>query len=220
MNFSTQLLPLGWLWAGHLLFFPLLIYAMWHASWRHFLDPNDTNIFFFSCLALFLLWQLGGGITAGMEFHLLLVTTITLMFGWQFATIAISIIQLCLTLTGYSDWFAYSLNALCNGIVPIGITYALYWLALVWLPRHFFIYIYVCAFLGGALSMLASRLIGMWILLSSQTYALTDLGDEPLFIIVMLFPEAFINGMLITLLVVYKPHWVSSFSDKRYLQGK
>lgn len=220
MNFSTQLLPLSWLWAGHLLFFPLLIYAIWRAPWRHFLDPNDTNIFFFSCLALFLLWQLGGGITAGMEFHLLLVTTITLMFGWQFATIAISIIQLFLTLTGYSEWFAYSLNALCNGIVPIGITYALYWFALVWLPRHFFIYIYICAFLGGALSMLASRLIGMWILLSSQTYALTDLGDEPLFIIVMLFPEAFINGMLITLLVVYKPQWVSSFSDKRYLQGK
>lgn len=220
MNFVTELLPSTWLWVSHFIFFSWLSYALWRAPWQHFFNPDDTNVFFFSCLALFLLWQLGGGITAGMEFHLLLITTITLMFGWQFATLAIAIIQLCLTLTGYAEWATFSINALCNGIVPMAVTYGVYWLALIGLPRHFFIYVYICAFLGGALSMLASRLVGMSILLSNQTYHLADLGDEPLFIIVMLFPEAFINGMLITLLIVYKPQWVSSFSDKRYLYGK
>jgi len=220
MNFSAQLLPAIWLWASHFLFFSWLGYALWRAPWQHLFNSDDSHIFFSSCLALFLLWQLSGGITAGMEFHLLLVTTLTLMFGWQFATIAISLIQLCLTITGYAEWGSYSLNALCNGIVPIAMTYIIYWLAFMSLPRHFFIYIFICAFLGGALSMLSSRLAGLIVLLGSHSYHLADLGDQPLFIIVMLFPEAFINGMLITLLVVYKPQWVSSFSDKRYLHGK
>ena len=44
-----------------------------------------------------------------------------------------------------------------------------------------------------------------------------ELGDDPWFIIVMLFPEGFLNGMLMTILVVYRPEWVSSFDDREYL---
>jgi uncharacterized membrane protein len=60
----------------------------------------------------------------------------------------------------------------------------------------------------------------MAILLGSGAYQVTKLANESLFIIVMLFPEAFINGFLITVLVVYRPQWVASFSDKQYLDGK
>ncbi|MEN9460235.1 MAG: hypothetical protein RIS84_255, partial [Pseudomonadota bacterium] len=51
-------------------------------------------------------------------------------------------------------------------------------------------------------------------------YQWQDLGEQPMFIIVMLFPEAFLNGMVMTILVVFRPEWVSSFSDKHYLKGK
>jgi uncharacterized membrane protein len=155
-----------------------------------------------------------------MEFHLLLITAMTLMFGWPFAIVGASLAQLGLTIEGEAQWATYSLNTLCNGVIPAWISYGIYWLAHTWLPRHFFIYIYVTAFAGGALAMLASRLIGLGILLASSAYSLNDLGDEPLFILVMLFPEAFTNGLLMTALVVYCPQWVSSFSDKCYLDGK
>ena len=36
----------------------------------------------------------------------------------------------------------------------------------------------------------------------------------------MFLPEAFLNGWIITILVLYKPTWVSSFSDRHYLEGK
>ena len=221
MNLAAELLPSTWLWIGHFVYMLILLWALWEAPWHHLENSNDTHVLLASCVILGLVWHQDiAGMTPGMEFHLLLATTITLMFGWQFAILAISLVQLGLTMEGQADWASYSLNMLCNGVIPVGVTYVVYWLTYLWLPKHFFIYIYVTAFAGSALAMLASRLSGLGILLTSQAYNLRELGDEPMFIIVMLFPEAFINGLLMSVLVAYRPQWVSSFSDKHYLHGK
>lgn len=220
MNFTQDLLPAAWLWAGFLLYIPILIWAIWHAPWHHLRNSQDSHVLLASCVILWLVWHFGGGITAGMEFHLLLMTTVTLMFGLPFAIICASVAQLGLLLEGRTDVLGFADNVLINGVLPAAVTYGVYWLAYIWFPRHFFIYIYVTAFIGGALSMLSNRLMGLSILLLSDTYQLHALGDEPLFIIVMLFPEAFVNGLLMTIFVVYRPQWVSSFSDEKYLRNK
>ncbi len=220
MNFTAQLLPASWLWGAHGLYAIVVLWAIKQAAWQHLKNAQDTHILLGACLAMTLIWQLTAGVTAGLEFHLLLVTTVTLMFGWPFAVLCTGLAQLGLTLSGYAEWMGFSINALCNAIIPIGVSYLVYWLTFYGLPRHFFIYIYVTTFAGSALAMLASRLVGMGLLLMGESYQFADLGDEPLFIIVMLFPEAFINGLLMTLLVAYRPQWVSSFSDKLYLHGK
>lgn len=220
MNFSSNILPEIWLWAGFVFYSVCLLLALWTAEWQRLKDGRDANILFASCVLLWLLWQLSAGTLQGMEFHLLLVTSVTLMFGWQFATICVSIAQLGLTLIGKADWLSYPVNVLCNGLVPIWISYLVYWLVYTWLPKHFFVYVYMNAFIGGALAMLFSRLVGLGILLGAEVYQWQALGEQPLFIIVMLFPEAFLNGMVMTMLVVFRPEWVSSFSDKHYLKGK
>ncbi len=220
MSFSAQLLPNSWLWIGHFIYAVLMTLALWRLPWHHLFNSHDSHIFFASWVILWLVWRQGGGITDGMEFHLLMVTSVTLMFGWQYALITVSMAQLGLSLEGRTEWAAYSVNVLCNGAIPILITYILYRLKYILMPRHFIIYIYIAAFFGGALSMLISRLTGMSLLLLSGTYTLQGLGNEPLFIIVMLFPEAFLNGLVMTVFVVYKPEWVSSFNDDKYLKGK
>ncbi len=35
----------------------------------------------------------------------------------------------------------------------------------------------------------------------------------------MMFPEAFINGFIVTVFVVFKPGWIPSFDDEVYLKG-
>ena len=40
------------------------------------------------------------------------------------------------------------------------------------------------------------------------------------FLPLMLFPESFITGALITMMVVFRPAWVVSFDDERYLKGR
>lgn len=55
----------------------------------------------------------------------------------------------------------------------------------------------------------------------SGTYPLDYLLEEylPYFFLIS-FSEAFITGMLITMMVIYKPEWVATFDDRRYLQNK
>ena len=50
-----------------------------------------------------------------------------------------------------------------------------------------------------------------------STYALRE---YLWYFLLLLFPEAFITGTLITLFVVFRPHWVISFDDRRYLHGR
>lgn len=223
MSFSLQMIASAWLWPTWGLYIVLLLLALWQADWPRLRNPSDANIWFASCVLLWLTWRLVGGVAIhpGLEFHILMVTSVTLMFGWPFAIIAVSIAQAVLTLEGQAEWGAYALNTLCNGIVPVFTTFLLYRFIDRFLPRHFFVYIFLGAFLGGALSMVFSRLLGMLVLLSSGAYELTDLSRDYIFLLpVMLFPEAFLNGMVMTILVVFRPEWVSSFSDERYLKGK
>jgi len=219
MNFSADLLPHTWLWGGHLVYALLLGWALLTVHWHQLKTPSDAHVFFASCIVLWLIWRMSGGAMVGMEFHLLLVTTITLMFGWQFSVLCVSIAQLGLTLEGQTEWASYGLNVLCNGIVPVWVTYWVFRYTYTWLPRNIFVYIFGCGFAGGALSMLFSRFTGMAILVLSGAYQWENLGEEPMFVIIMLFPEAFLNGMLITIFVVYRPQWVSSFVDQHYLSN-
>ena len=46
------------------------------------------------------------------------------------------------------------------------------------------------------------------------------LPDYLLASVMMMFPEAFVTGMLMTLFIVYKPQWVSTFFDEVYIKGK
>ena len=220
MNLAAANLSFEWLFVAHLLYAVILLFSLISAPWYHLKRADDANIFFAASVLLWLAWRTGGGITGGMEFHLLLVTSITLMFGWQFAVLAVSIAQFCLTIEGVGNWMSYSLNLWVNGIIPIAVTFGLFRILYISLPKHFFIYIYGSAFFGGALSMAISRLVGMAILLLSDTYTWMQLKDESAFIFIMLFPEAFINGLIMTVLVAYRPMWVSSFSDQYYLKGK
>lgn len=218
MNFPSEIFPSFILWLSYVAYALILFYALWKAPWHHLKNFHDSHVYYAACIVLWLVWRSGGQLTEGIEFHLLLVTSVTLMFGWQFAVLAVSLSQLMLTLEGIAQWATYALNVACNGLLPIFLSYWLYRLTYIWMPRHFFIYIYVAAFFGGALSMLASRLTGTFMLASTSSYGLLDL--QPMFIIVMLFPEAFMNGLIMTALVAYQPRWVSSFNDEQYLNNK
>jgi len=38
--------------------------------------------------------------------------------------------------------------------------------------------------------------------------------------VLLMVPEAFITGIVIALLVAFRPQWVSTFDDNRYLKGR
>jgi len=202
----------------------VLAHSLRRAPWDYLRDRHDSNILMASVVLLWLTWQLRTVIpgSPGLEFHLLMATSVTLMFGWAFAFLVIALAQVLMTLQGEAAWGSYTAIVVCNGVLPVAVTLGVYTLSRRYLPRHFFVYIFVCCFLAGALAMLTSRLAGMAVLLSGDHYTFFQLQADGYFMMlpIAMFPEAFVNGALMTMLVVFKPHWVGSFRDQQYLKGK
>ncbi len=209
-------------WGGALLIYLMaLAMAVRHAPWRRLRDGAQWNAFLGSCVFLVMLWLLRTEMRAGLVFHLLGLTSLTLMFGWSLAVIGAGLVLLVLSLGGFADFSALGLNGLIEGVLPVSLTWIALLLVRHYLPRHFFIYIFINAFLVGGLAAVLTALLVSLFLLLSGAYTMEQLGNDYLpFFPLMFLPEAMLNGWIMTLLVGFKPHWVASFSDSDYLDGK
>ena len=51
-------------------------------------------------------------------------------------------------------------------------------------------------------------------------YSFIEISENYLILCAIIwFPEAMLNGMAITLMITYRPHWVKTFYDKDYLDS-
>jgi uncharacterized membrane protein len=216
----TVLAPQQGIGVAVFLHFAILFLALCRVSWRQLCTTPRWHVFLGATVSLLVLWSIRTHLGHGTEFHLLGITAVTLVLGWPLTVVAASLAQLGLTLNAAASWNIFSLEVVINGVVPIVVTELIHRLARRKLPAHFFVYIFVGAFLGGALAMVMSRLsLAAYALASggaNGSAALSSLAYLPL----MALPEALLNGMLVTLLVTYRPQWVSTFDDAGYLQGK
>ena len=221
MDFPEQVFP-GFLQA---LAVPLVIIwlmaAFRYLPRQRLLDNAFTHVYFGACVSVMLLWSVHAGVPPTLHFHLLGVTALTLMFGWQFAALAVTLILLGTTLNGQGSWVSFGLNLMCMGALPVTVS----WLLLGWaqrrLPHNFFIYVYINAFLAAGVSILATSAAGAGLLWLTGIHTLDWLGYQYLpYFPLMFFSEAVMNGMVMTLLVALRPAWVCSFDDNLYINGK
>jgi uncharacterized membrane protein len=89
------------------------------------------------------------------------------------------------------------------------------------LPKHFFIYVLGNGFLTAWLVGYVSGYLAMLMLVLSGAYTMAELQATVVpFFPLMFLPEALVNGWVITILVLFFPAWVYSFSDEHYIRGK
>ena len=87
-----------------------------------------------------------------------------------------------------------------------------------YLPAHLFVYVFVNAFLAGGLSLIVAAASGMALLWLLGVYDWPYLLDNALpFYFLLSWSEAFTSGLVLSIMVVYRPQWVRSFDDSRYL---
>ena len=221
MNISDGLISPLWLWLSHLIYWPVLLYAIYRAPWRHLSESESLHVLLGTTVGILMLWNLNAGVGTGPNLHLLGATLLTLMFGPQFALICLSLVLLGVTINDDSGWSSFALNALLAGVVPVWVSYQVFRIVDRYLPDNFFVYIFGCAFFGAALTMAAVGVVSTGVLGLADVYTVKYLLRNYLpFFLLMLFPEGFVTGMLMTLLVVYRPQWVSTFSDERYIKNK
>ena len=218
MNLSAQLLPSLWYGSFNLLLILALLLAWWHLDWRGLkTDPGLQHRFGFALVLLVCIWSLRAGVTDGLGIHFFMVTALHLVFGWQLAISAVVLVLLGLVWIGAEVWQGVGINGWVSGLVPILCTYGLWW----WQQRirlfNPFAFIFLVAFLGAALSVVASGLLMTLIYWGSNTHSLSILIAEYwLFVPLIALPEATLNGILISGLVVFKPEWVKLFDEQKY----
>lgn len=210
--------PAIW-WGMASLMLSLLMLAAWRAPWRRMRNGDRANGWFAGIVGLMLLWLLRTDVTAGLQFHLLGVTALTLMYGWALGMLGATLALLGVTLAGWSQWQAMPFSLITLALVPASLSYLSLLGIRYFLPRHFFVYVFLNAFVTGGLVGLCCGYLSAAILIWSGSHSLVMLRDSVLpFFPIMFFPEAVLNGWIMTLLVVFKPDWVYSFRDEEYLR--
>lgn len=221
MNLPDTLLGDEWYWAAWVVWILFFARSLLKAPWGRLKDSELLNVWLGMIVLLTLVWSMKAGVKPGLALHLLGATVFTLSFGPHLAFIGLSLVTLGVTLNGAAGGFAYGLNALLLAGVGVVLSQRLYRLFSLCLPKQFFVYIFVNGFFGAALTTMGVGIVSTCFLAMAGAYEWEYLTGEYLpYFLLLAFSEAWLSGMVMTLFVVYRPNWVLTFDDSRYLTGK
>jgi len=214
VNVPDGLLDTAWTVFAWVVFAATALLAARRAPWRLLTDSARLNAFLAMIVALILLWHLQAGVKPGLSLHLLGATVFTLCFGWPLAFIGLSLVLLGVTLNGAAGWQAFAVNALLMAGVGVAVSHAAHRLVDRLLPAHLFVFIFCKGFFTSALALIAVGLASSLVFAVAGTYPGQYLMDEYLpYFFLLGFSEAWLSGMLSTLLAVYRPQLLADSGD-------
>jgi len=195
--------------------------AVWRAPWYHLKEAESLHILLAMIVGIMVIWALKAGLTAGLSIHLLGTTLLTLMFGWAFAILGILVVLLAHAIQSGHGWAALPVNTLMLGALPALTSYLIFRGVDRFLPNNFFVYIFLNAFFGAGLAVASAVFATSIVHIVSGAYPASLVWySYTRYVLLVMFPEGFITGMLMTLFIAYRPEWVSTFDDDRYIIGK
>ena len=218
MGLNGALLPGSILWGCWILWSVLMVGTVVAADWDQlFVEKPLQHTFFGAAVALIVLWNLRAGILPGLSVHVLGMTTLSLMLNWPLAIVAGSLSLVAMVILGREALVDFAINDMVTVMLPALVTYGI----MRWERTHFrlfFAYIFVCGFFGAAIAVACSAAAVVVILLASGVYGWDTLVVDYLrYLPMIMLPEAFVNGMLITGLMVYFPQRLLTLDESRYL---
>ena len=218
---GAELLSPFTLTVGWLLYVPVLLWAIARAPWVElFSDSRRQHLLFGTVFALFLLWLVRRDFDTGVSYHFIGMTAVTLLLDWPLAIVGGLVAQVGLVLLGRQDLAAMGVNGALLILLPVLVTEGCALLVERAQPRNPFVYIFCSGFFAAALSALLCLLLALGVLWFDERFALPEwLEDFVGYLWLIIFPEAFINGMVISALVVFCPEWLETFNRTRYLSA-
>jgi len=160
------------------------------------------------------LWAAQRFMPAGVAVQLSGACLLVLMLGWPLAVLSLVPIAALGAWLGGIGW-AEALDHLAwNGMATATLALAIGLATRRWLPRHPFVFILGRGFIGTALAIMIGGAISA---LLAPLPEGTELGSVLLGHWLMAWGEAFATGMLVAIFVAFKPEWLATWSDARYL---
>lgn len=218
---GAQLLSPASLVIGWLIYLSVVLWAIWRSPWVElFTDSRRQHLLFGTVFGLFLLWLLRRDFDSGVSYHFIGLTAVTLLLDWPLAIVGALVAQLGLVLLGRQDLAALGVNGTLLILLPVLVTEACAILVERAQPRNPFVYIFCSGFFAAALAALLCLLSSLALLWFDERFAMPEwLEDFIGYLWLIIFPEAFINGTVISALVVFCPEWLETFNRTRYLSA-
>ena len=213
---SATTLTVGWLGYG-----PLLAWAASQARWVELVtDRRRQHLLFGTVVGLFALWLVRRDFDTGVSYHFIGMTAVTLLLDWPLAVLGGFMAQLGLLLLGRQALAGLGVNGLLLVGLPVLVTEACAIAVERAQPRNLFVYIFCSGFFPAALTVAVCLTAALGLLWLDGLFAMPEwLSDFVGYLWLMMFPEAFINGTVISALVVFCPEWLETFNRTRYLQA-
>lgn len=220
MSFAQSVLAPWALWLTWLVTLSVMAWLLWHRPWQ--LLTEDVGLqhrWLGATLAVVLMWQLRAQAVDWLTLHLVFTVLMTLVFKVPLALISNVLINAAMIIIGRNEWTLWGANVLVTGIVPAAITGIVWRLVDRRLPDNLMVFLFACGFFGAALATLGGGLAAILLILVAGTDPdAVYLAQEYARFLPLLMPsEAFITGMLLSVLMVYHPSWVATFNDHRYI---
>lgn len=216
---AAQLLSTTSQLGGWLIYLPVLCWAIWRAPWVELCsDLRRQHLLGGTALALFVLWMVRRDFDSGLSYHFSGMTAVTLLLDWPLALLVGFLAQLGLLVLGRQDLAALGVNGVLLVVIPVWVTEV----CAVWVekqqPRNLFVYILLSGFCAAALATLLGIFAALGLLWVGGVFPMPPwLADFIGYLWLVIFPEAFINGIVVTALVVFYPDWLETFNRSRYL---
>ena len=138
---------------------------------------------------------------------------LVLMFGWPLAILTLLAVAVAGGWLGGSDLARAIALAAWSGAVPATLALAVGMATRRWLPKHLFVYILARSFIGTALATVLAAALHAW-----SGHAAPQAGSATLTAAWLIaWGEAFLTGALTAIFVAFRPQWLLTYSDARYL---
>jgi uncharacterized membrane protein len=220
MSFAQSVLAPWALVMTWLLSLGVIVWCLCLRPWRPLLE--DTALqhrWMAATLAIMLMWQLRAQAVDWLTLHLVFTVLMTLVFKMPLALISNVMVNVAMVAIGRNDWSLMGANVLVTGIVPATVTGFVWRIVDRRLPDNLMVFLFACGFFGTALATLGGGLsaVALIIVAGTDPEAVYLAQEYARFLPLLMPSEAFITGMLLSILLVYHPSWVATFNDHRYI---
>ncbi|MGV0982049.1 MAG: energy-coupling factor ABC transporter permease [Polynucleobacter sp.] len=192
------------------------------------LQPRLRNIFISCILLLAFAWNVRAHLPNSnidnlidLSFHFFGASLLVALFGFWSAITLLFIVALIGVFGVSGDLVEASRHYLLVSIIPALIACGVMKVVQRLLPKHLFILILGNGYLAAFISTFAT---GLLIYGLQQFFQITSFGSSDplgwfLGLLVLSFMEGSLSGMLLAILLVYRPQWVSTYQEDRYMNA-
>jgi len=219
--FAPDIFPLWLLLLTSVISVLILLVAVVKAPWKLVINNTERQHLVFGASILLGVFALMRVETLeALTFHPLVMTAVTLMIGWHFSILAGAITQLVLLAAGVDGWGMLGANFLVTAIIPATVSYGMLKVSQRITLRNLFVFLLGVGFLGAALSSVAVVITTLTLLfMADYALSISQIANDAPLLLLLIFPEGFLNGTIVTAVTVFKPHLMMTFNEEFYLNN-